>query len=57
MIDRERGRDTGGGKSRLHAGRDCMDEGLDPGTPGLHTWVEGRSQTAEPPRDPLGSWV
>ena len=34
MIDteRERGRDTGRGRSRLHAGN--PDAGLDPGTPG-----------------------
>ena len=35
-IERERGRDTGGGRSRLHAGSPTWDSipGLDPGTPG-----------------------
>ena len=35
-IERERGRDTGGGRSRLHAGSVTWDSilGLDPGTPG-----------------------
>ena len=48
--ERERGRDTGGGRSRLHAGSPTWDSipGLSPGQP----WVKGRRQTAEPPRDP-----
>ena len=34
MKDRERGRDTGRERSRLHA--ESLTWGLDPGTPGLH---------------------
>ena len=50
--ERERGRDTGGGRSRLHAGSPTA--GLDPETPGSRPGPKaGRCQTAEPPRDPL----
>ena len=50
--ERERGRDTGGGRSRLHAGSPTQDS-----IPGLQDsriapWAEGRRQTTEPSRDP-----
>ena len=44
-TERWRGRDTGRGRSRLHAGSLV---GLDPGTPGSCPGPK-----AEPPRDPL----
>ena len=49
MIERERGRDTGGGRSRLHAESLMWDSirGLQ-----IAPWAKGRCQTAEPPRDP-----
>ena len=34
---RDRGRDTGRGRSRLHAGSPTWDMGLDPGSPGSHS--------------------
>ena len=47
MRDTERSRDTGRGRSRLHAGSPVWDS-----IPGLQDHAEGRPQTAEPPRDP-----
>ncbi|XP_041623586.1 uncharacterized protein LOC121497892 isoform X2 [Vulpes lagopus] len=49
IHDRERGRDTGRGRSRLHAGSPTRDS-----IPGLQDRALGRRrrQTAEPPRDP-----
>ena len=44
-IERERGRDKGGGRSRLHAGSPTRDSRIKP-------WAKGRRQTAAPPRDP-----
>ena len=53
MIDiereSERGRDTGGGSSRLHAGSPT---GTRSRGPRIKPWAKGRRQTAEPPRDP-----
>ena len=48
-TDRERGKDTGRGGIRLHAGSPTWDS-----IPALqdHALGEGRHQTAEPPRDP-----
>ena len=46
--ERERGRDIGSGRSRLHAEPDV---GLDPGIPGS-CQAEGRRSTTEPPRHP-----
>ena len=54
-AERERGRDTGRGKSRLHAGGPMWDSilGLDPGTPGPCPGLKaGRRSTAETPRRP-----
>ena len=45
--ERERGRDTGRGRSRLHAGSPMW--GLDPGSPGLRPGPKAR---AEPLRHP-----
>ena len=52
--ERERGRDTGRGRSRLHApgARREPDVGFDPGSPRITPWAKGRRQTAAPPRDP-----
>ena len=47
--ERERGRDTGGGRSRLHAGSLTWD--LIPDSR-IMPWAKGRRQTAEPHRDP-----
>ena len=51
-IERERGRDTGGGRNRLHAGSPTWDS-----IPGPQDHALGQRQalnrwTAEPPRDP-----
>ena len=48
-TERERGRDPGRGRSRLHAGSLTWDS-----IPGLRItpWAEGRCSTTEPPRDP-----
>ena len=46
---RERGRDTGRGRSRLHAGsptRDLIQVSR------ITPWAKGGGLTAEPPRDP-----
>ena len=55
MRDRERGRDIGRGRSRLPT-RSLMCDSI-PGTlgsrPGPKAGTKGRSQTAEPHRDPL----
>ena len=45
---RERGRDTGRRKSRLHAGSPMCALILDSRIP---LWAEGRHQITEPPRD------
>ena len=57
-TERERSRDTGRGKSRLHAGSLMWDSipGLQHHAPELQHHVPGQRQmlkTAEPPRDPL----
>ena len=50
MIERERGRDTGRGRSRLHApGARC---GIRSQVSRIAPWAKGRRQTAAPPRDP-----
>ena len=49
MRHTERGRDTGRGRSRLHAGSPMQDLIPDPRIP---TWAEGSHPTAEPPRCP-----
>ena len=51
--ERERGRDTGGGRSRLHAqGAWC---GIRSRVSRIAPWAKGRRQTAAPPRDPRKS--
>ena len=47
--ERERGRDTGRGRSRLHAGE--PDVGIDLGSPGSGPWLKADAQP-QPPRDP-----
>ena len=48
--ERERGRDTGRGRSRLHApGARC---GIRARVSRIAPWAKGRRQTAAPPRDP-----
>ena len=49
MRDRERGRDIGRGRSRLHARSQMWDSIPDPR---IMTWAEGRHPTAEPSRCP-----
>ena len=49
-IERERCRDTGRGRSRLHAGSLTWD--LIPGAQD-HSLRQGKCSTAEPPRDPM----
>ena len=44
---RERGRDIGRERSRLHAGSLMLEGSQDPG---ITTWTEGRCSTTEPPR-------
>ena len=46
----ERGRDTGRGRSRLHAGR--LDMGLDPGTPGSRPWPKAGAKSLNHPGIP-----
>ena len=49
--ERERGRDTGRGRSRLQApGARC---GIRSQVPRIVPWAKGRRQTAAPPRDPI----
>ena len=48
-TERERGRDTGRGRSRLPAGRLMWDSIPDPR---ISTWAEDRRSTAEPSRHP-----
>ena len=48
---RERGRNTGRGRSRLHAGSQMWDL-ISPRTPKITPWAKGRRQILEPPRDP-----
>ena len=50
MIEREKDRDTGGGRSRLHAGSPTWDS-----IPGLQDRTLGQRQVPnrEPPGDPL----
>ena len=51
VTEKERGRDTGRGRSRLHAlGTRC---GIRSRVSGIVPWAKGRRQTAAPPRDPL----
>ena len=52
-TEREKGRDTGSGRSRLHAGSPTWD--LIP-VSRIRPWAEGRYQTAEPPGLPLRSF-
>ena len=50
VTERERGRDTGRGRSRLHApGARC---GTRSRVSGIAPWARGRRPTAVPPRDP-----
>ena len=50
-TQRERSRDTGRGRSRLHApGAWC---GIRSRVSRITTWAKGRFQTTAPPRDPL----
>ena len=50
VTERERGRDTGRGRSRLHApGARC---GIRSRVSRIAPWAKGRRQTAAPPRDP-----
>uniref|UniRef100_A0A8C0NM01 Solute carrier family 16 member 4 n=1 Tax=Canis lupus familiaris TaxID=9615 RepID=A0A8C0NM01_CANLF len=50
VTERERGRDTGRGRSRLHApGARC---GIRSWVSRIAPWAKGRRQTAAPPRDP-----
>ena len=50
VTERERGRDTGIGRSRLHAsGARC---GIRSWVSRIAPWAKGRRQTAAPPRDP-----
>ena len=44
-TERERDRDIGRGRSRLHAGSPIWDSGMMP-------WTKGRHSTTEPPRHP-----
>ena len=48
---RERGRDTGRGRSRLHGLR--VRRGIRSRVSRITTWAKGRFQTTAPPRDPL----
>ena len=51
VTERERGRDTGRGRSRLHApGARC---GIRSRVSGMAPWAKRRRQTATPPRDPI----
>ena len=45
--ERETGRDTGRGRSRLHAGSPTWDR--------IAPWAKGRRQTAAPPKDPCNN--
>ena len=49
MTDAQRGRDTGRGRSRLHAGSPKWD----PGSPGSHPALEAVSQPLSHPGTPL----
>ena len=48
--ERERGRDIGRGRSRLHALR--ARHGIRSQVSKIAPWAKGRCQTAAPPRDP-----
>ena len=50
MRDTERGRDTGRGRSRLHA--PGARRGIRSRVSRIAPWAKGRRQTAAPPRDP-----
>ena len=50
MIVRERGRDTGRGRSKLHA--PGAQRGIRSWVSRFAPWAKGRRQTAAPPRDP-----
>ncbi|CAD7684362.1 unnamed protein product [Nyctereutes procyonoides] len=55
VTERERGRDTGRGRSRLHApGARC---GTRSRVSRTAPWAKGRRQTAAPPRDPSFSFL
>ena len=49
--ERDRGRDTGRGRSRLHA--PGAQRGILFPVSRIAPWAKGRRQTAEPPRDPI----
>ena len=51
VTERERGRDTGRGRSRLHA--PGTRRGIRSRVSRIAPWAKGRRQTAAPPRDPL----
>ena len=50
VTERERGRDTGRGRSRLHALG--ARRGIRSRVSRIAPWAKGRRQTAAPPRDP-----
>ena len=51
VTERERGRDTGRGRSRLHA--PGARRGIRSWVSRIGPWAKGRRQTAAPPRDPF----
>ena len=51
VKERERGRDTGRGRSRLHA--PGTRRGIRSRVSKIAPWAKGRRQTAAPPRDPF----
>ena len=56
--DTESGRDTGRGRSRLHAGSPMWDSilGLDPGTPGSHPELKAGTKPLSYPGIPQGKF-
>ena len=54
IHNRQRGRDTGRGRSRLHAGSLRAWHGTRSWVSSIMPWAEGRCQTSEPPSDPQG---
>ena len=54
VTERERGRDTGRGWSRLHVGARCGTWSRDSR---ITPWAKGRCTTSEPPRHPSLWWI
>ena len=54
VTERERGRDTGRGRSRLHA--PAARRGIRSRVSRIAPWAKGRRQTTAPPRDPPALW-